>query len=256
MHLGGDDSVRHGGEWSIAVLVCCCALAATGAQATPLLRVDGDIGVPGGTVAAVVALANDPAGEAVAATFAVDFPSPPLAADPSTCSLAQRLTGTHRLTAAGPLPGMLGLTISPLDGTPPLGDGDLASCDFGIALGTPAGTAALALVNVAVTNGAGDPVAVDTADGAIVINAPLPTPTVSDTPTITLTPTVTLTPTITPTPFPTDTPTVTPTATTFRPTVLANNFGGCAIGAPADASALPLLGVIALLAWRRRRPAD
>ena len=247
--------MRHGREWSIAVLVGCAALAATRAQATPLLRIDGGIGVPGGTVAALVALANDPTGEAVAATFAIDFPSPPLDAAPSTCSLAARLTGTHRLTAAGPLPGMLGLTISPLDGTPPLGDGDLASCDFSIALGTPAGTAALALVDVAVTNGAGDPVAVDTADGAIIINAPLPTPTVTETPTITLTPTVTLTPTITPTPFPTDTPTLTPTATIFRPTVLANNFGGCAIGAPADASALALLGgVIALLARRRRRP--
>lgn len=246
--------MRHGREWSIAVLVCGAVLAAPCAQATPLLRVDGGIGVPGGTVAAVVALENDPTGEAVAATFAIAFPSPPLDADPTTCSLADRLTGTHRLTAAGPLPGMLGLTISPLDGTPPLGSGDLASCDFSIALGTPAGTAALALANVAVTNGAGEPVAVDTADGAIIINAPLPTPTVTDTPTITPTPTVTPTPTITPISIPTDTPTVTPTATIFRPTVLADNFGGCAIGPAATADALQLIGgALFLLASRRRR---
>ena len=116
--------MRHGREWSIAVLVCGAVLAAPCAQATPLLRVDGGIGVPGGTVAAVVVLENDPTGEAVAATFAIAFPSPPLDADPTTCSLAERLTGTHRLTAAGPLPGMLGLTISPLDGTPPREKGE------------------------------------------------------------------------------------------------------------------------------------
>ncbi|HSQ00688.1 MAG TPA: hypothetical protein VL049_25975 [Candidatus Dormibacteraeota bacterium] len=246
--------MRHGREWSSAVLICCAALAAPRAQATPLVRVDGGIGVPGGTVAAVVAQENDPTGDAVGATFAIAVPSPPLDADPSTCSLAGRLTATHRLTAAGPLPGMLGLTISPLDGTPPLGDGDLASCDFSIALGTPAGTAALALVNVAVTNGAGDPVAVETADGAIIINAPLPTPTITETPTITLTPTVPLTPTLTPIPFPTDTPTATPTATIFRPTVLASNFGGCAIDPTPAADALPLIGgALFLLALRRRR---
>ncbi|MBX3026596.1 hypothetical protein KF840_16950 [bacterium] len=246
--------MRHGREWSIATLIGGIVLAAAPASATPALRVDGGIGVPGGTVAAVVSLADDPTGEAVAATFAIDYPSPPLDADPLTCTLAARLAGTHRLTAAGPLPGMLGLTIAPLAGAPPLGDGDLASCDFAIALGTPAGTAALELANVAVTDAGGEPVAVDTIDGEIVISAPESTPTVTNTPTITLTPTVTLTPTDTPIPVPTNTPTVTPTATIFRPTVLADNLGGCAIGPAPAPGALPLLGgVLSLLALRRRR---
>jgi hypothetical protein len=247
--------VRHG-RWSIAALICGLIFAAHRADAIPTLSIEGGTGVPGGTVAATVALADDPTGQAVAVTVGIAFPSPPLAADPSTCILAERLTGTHQLTAAGLLSGMLGLTISPRDGTPPLGDGDLASCDFAIALGTPAGTAALELVNVAVTDGAGDPVAVATANGTIVINAPSSTPTITSTPTTTRTPTVTLTPTLTPIPIPTDTPTATPTATVFRPTVLADNFGGCAVAAPASAGgALPLIGgVVVLLALRRRPP--
>lgn len=247
--------MRHGREWSIAVLIGGIALAAVPAWATPVLRVDGGIGVPGGTVAAVVSLADDPSGEAVTATFAIDYPSPPLDADPTTCSLAARLAGTHRLTTAGPLPGMLGLTIAPLAGAPSLGDGDLASCDFAIDLGTPAGTAALELANVAVTGAAGEPVAVDTANGEIVIDAPPSTPTITDTPTITPTPTVTLTPSNTPIPIPTNTPTTTPTATIFRPTVLADNLGGCAIAPAAAPGALPLIGgALSLLALRRRRP--
>lgn len=245
--------MRHGREWSIAVLIGGIVAAAAPALATPLLRIDGSTGVPGGTAAAVIALDDDPTGEAVAATFTVDYPSPPLTADPNTCMLAERLSGTHQLTATGPLPGMLGLTISPREGTPPLGAGDLASCDFAIELGTPAGTAALTLTDVAVTNAAGDPVAVETADGAIIIDVP-PTPT--STPTITLTPSITMTPTITLTPTippPTLTPTVTPTATIFRPTVLANNISSCAIVGADGGSALPLLGALGLLLLRRRR---
>ena len=243
--------MRHGREWSLAALICGLVFAAQRADAIPTLSITGGTGVHGGTVAATVALADDPSGAAVAVTLGIAFPSPPLTADPNTCTLAERLGGTHRLTAAGPLPGMLGLTISPLDGTPPLGDGDLASCDFAIELGTPAGTAALELVNVAVTDAAGQPVAVATVNGAIIINAPLPTPTITDTPTTTQTPTVT--PTATPAP-PTETPTITPTATIFRPTVLANNFGGCAVTSPGDHSAPFLFGAVGLLLlWRRRR---
>lgn len=232
-------------ERAIAVAVCCAALAAARAQAVPLLRADGGTGVPGGTVAAVVALAGDPTGEAVAATFRLAFPSPPLAADARACGLAERLAGTHRLTAADGQPGALDLTIAPLAGTPPLGDGALTTCTLAIALGAPAGTAALELVTVAVTDAASGPLAVDTAGGAVRIDAPLPTPTTSATATITLTPTI---------PPPTDTPTVTPTPTIFRPTVLADTFGGCAIGPSAPAGALPLpAGALALLAWRRWR---
>lgn len=249
----GGDSVRHGGEWGLAALICGVIFAAHGALATPLVRIDGGTGVPGGTAAAVVALADDPTGSAVSAALVVSFPSPPLDSQASDCALAERLEGTHRLTAAVSLPGRLDLTIAPRAGTLPLGDGDLARCAFGIALGTPAGTAALAL-SATVDDAAGDPIAVETRDGAIVIDAPLPTPTVTDTPTITLTPTVTRTPTDTPIPIPTDTPTATPTPTRFVPIVLADHVNSCAIAPPDGAGgALPLLGGLLLLLARRRR---
>lgn len=238
--------MRLGREWSIAALIGGAILVAHAAQATPLVRIDGGTGVPGGTATAVIALADDPSGSAVSGALGVDYPSPPLGSDASACTLAGRLAGTHRLTTTAPLPGRLALTIAPLAGTPPLGDGDLASCDFAIALGTPAGTAALAL-DARLDDAAGQPIAVDTADGSIVIDAPLPTPTVSNTATITPTPTVTLTP------APTDTPTATPTATLFVPTVLIDSVNSCAIVPPDAGSALPLLaGAILLLARRRR----
>ena len=238
--------MRHGREWSIAALICGVICAAHGALATPLVRVDGGTGVPGGTAAAVVVLTDDPTGSAVSGVLDLAFASPPLDADATACTLAARLSGTHHLTTAAPAAGRLELTIAPLSGTPPLGDGDLASCDFAIALGAPAGTAALAL-DAVLDDATGDPIAADTADGSIVIDAPLPTPTVTDTATITPTPT------LTPVPIPTDTPTATPTATRFVPTVLANNINSCAIVPPDGSGALPLLGgVLVLLAWRRR----
>jgi uncharacterized protein (TIGR03382 family) len=228
------------------------ALAAGPAAALPVLRVDGGGGVPGGTAAAVVALSDDPIGQAVSASLTLTYPSPPLETSPGDCSLAERLEGTHGLRSAVPLPGMLDLVVFPSAGTPPLGNGELVRCDFGIALGTPAGTAAL-LLSAEVDDAANDPLSVSVLDGAIVIDAPAPTPTPTDTPTITLTPTVTPTPTDTPVPNPTDTPTATPTATRFVPIVLADNIGGCATVPRAGGSALPLLGALLLFLARRRR---
>lgn len=242
--------MRHGRGWSIAILTGIVALMATRAAAVPLLRVDGGTGVPGGTVAAVVALADDTANEAVAASFGIAFPEPPLGVPAGTCALADRLASTHQITTTSG-PGLLDLIIQPLAGTPPLGDGDLASCDFTIDLGTPAGTAALELVDVVVTDADGEPVAVARQDGEIIIEAPLATPTVTNTPTVTTTPTITQTATPVP---PTATPTVTPTATIFRPTVLADNFGGCAVTPAGGVSGWPLLlGAAFLLRLRRRR---
>lgn len=233
------------------IAVTCCA-AVPGARAVPLVRIDGSTGIPGGTAAAVLSLADDPTGEVVSGLVGIDFPSPPLTAGVDDCTLAERLSGTHRLLTIAIPPDRLQLSITPFDGTPPLGDGDLASCTFGIAVGTPAGTAALE-IDVALADAAGQAVPATVADGAIIIDVPLPTPTVTLTPTVTPTATVTLTPTLTPIPIPSDTPTSTPTATRFVPIVIADNVDGCAVTPPGSGSALPLLGGLALLLTRRRR---
>jgi MYXO-CTERM domain-containing protein len=235
-----------------ALIAVTCGAAAPHALAVPLVRIDGSTGVPGGTAAAVVSLADDPTGEAVSGLVGIDYPNPPLSAGTDDCTLAERLSGSHRLLTIAIPPDRLQLSITPFDGTPPLGDGDLATCTFGIALGTPAGTAALE-IDVALANAAGQGVPATVADGAIIIDAPQPTPTITTTPTITSTATVTRTPTVTPTPMPSDTPTNTPTATRFVPTVIADNVDGCAVGTPGNGSALPLLGAILLALTRRRR---
>lgn len=235
-----------------ALLAVAIGGSAAAARAVPLVRIDGGIGVPGGTAQAVLSLADDPTGEAVSGTFGIDFPAPPLSAGTTACTIAERVSGTHQLATDAPEPGRLELTIAPLSGSAPLGDGELASCTFGIALGTPAGTAALTLA-AEVTDAAGEPVAVAVQNGAIIIDAARPTATVTTTPTITLTPTVTRTPTLTPIPIPSDTPTSTPTATRFVPVVIADNVGGCAVG-PSGGSALPLLAALAALLAHRRRP--
>lgn len=242
--------MRHGRGWVIAAAAIIAAAlgGSRPAAAIPLLAIEGDTGVPGGSAAAVLSLADDDAGEAVAAAVSVDYPSPPLTADPGRCALAARLGTSHRLIAESTAPGMLALMVEPISGTPALGNGPLATCLFDIALGTPAGTAALALDDVDVRDAAGAPVEVNTTDGAIVIDAPIPTPTVTNTPTVTATGTVTSTPP------PSNTPTVTPTPTFFEPTVLVNRFGGCSVTPPESGGVLPLgLALLLVLRARRRR---
>ncbi|MDX2166484.1 MAG: DUF1302 family protein [Deltaproteobacteria bacterium] len=237
----------------------CAALAAllligsTAAHAVPLVAIEGGTGVEGGTAAAVLSLADDPDGLAVAADVAVHYPDPPLRTEPGACTLAARLSDTHQLTASVPLTGELLLAIAPLEAPLALGEGALATCDFGIALGTPAGTAALTLADLELRDAEGTRIPAQTLDGAITIEPSGPTPTVTITRTASITPTATNT-----SPPPPDTPTPTPTftPTLFRPTVIANDFGNCAIGGgnpPPRGAGLLLLPVALLLLARRRR---
>lgn len=227
----------------LTVLVC-----ATTAHAVPTVSIDGGSGLPGGTVAALAALAGDAERVAVTADLIVRFPDPPLIVDPANCALAARLSGTHALTAQVPSAGELHVTIAPSDGPAALDDGPLATCDIGIALGAAAGTAALDL-SVELRNAAGAAVPAEAIDGAIHIESAEPTATATQTGTPTNTPTVTLTPP----PTVTRTPTASPTATLFAPTVVFDREGSsCAIVRPASSDAWPLLALLVLL-WRRRR---
>jgi MYXO-CTERM domain-containing protein len=220
--------------------------SAATARAIPLVAIDGGAGLPGGTAAAVIALSGDEAGLAASADVAVHFADPPLASDPTACGLAARLATTHRLTTSS-LAGELLLAIAPLTEAAALGDGPLASCDFGIALGTPAGTVALTLADVELRDADGQPLAAESADGFVTILPSGPTPTASATPSLTATATHTAVPP------PSDTPTPTPTPTIFRPTVLADTVG-CAVTPPqhADSAWMVLAALGGLLVWRRR----
>ena len=240
------------GWWTAVLLAAWLAGGVAPSAAEPLVRIEGGIGVPGGTAQAEVSLADDPTGIVVSGLFNIDFPSPPLSAGEDSCAIAERLAGTHRLLTISIPPDRLQLSLVPFDGTPPFGDGALARCTFGIALGTPAGTAALTL-DVALANAAGQHVPANVANGEIIIDAPRPTPTVTGTPTIT--PTATATFTVTSTPPPSHTPTSTPTATRFVPVVIADNTGGCAVAPPSGGAPFLLAAAIPLLLLRRRPPA-
>lgn len=223
-------------------------VGAAAAHAVPMVSIDGGSGLPGGTVAALASLAGDPERLAVTADLIVRFPDPPLIVDPANCALAARLSGTHELVAQVPSAGELHVTIAPSNGPTPLDDGPLATCDIVIALGAPAGTAALDL-SVELRNAAGEAVPAEAIDGAINIESAEPTATATHSGTPTNTPTVTLTPL----PTLTATPTASPTATLFQPTVLFDDFGSsCAVASPGAHDAWPLLGLVVLL-WRRRR---
>jgi hypothetical protein len=222
---------------------------AAAAHAVPLVSIDGGSGLPGGTVAALASLAGDAERVAVTAELTVRFPDPPLTVAPANCTLAERLSGTHELAAQVPSAGELHLTIAPSDGPAPLDDGPLATCDIGIALGAPAGTAALDL-SVELRNADGVAVPAEALDGAINIESAEPTATATHTATSTNTPTVTLTPL----PTLTGTPTASPTATLFEPTVLFDRVGSsCAVVRPGASDAWPVLGLLVLLRRRRRR---
>lgn len=217
------------------------------ARSVPLVAIDGGAGLPGGTAAATISLDKDIDDVAVSADVSIQFADPPLSTDPSACAIAPRLAATHRLTASTPLAGQLLLAIEPLAELAPLGDGPLADCGFGIALGTPAGTTALSFSDVELRGADGEPIQADSTNGFVTILPSGPTPT------DTATPTVTATFTATPIPPPSDTPTATPTPTLFKPVKVADTVGSCAVVSPANAADAWLLFAGAATALLRRR---
>ncbi len=177
------------------------------------LSVNGGTGAPGGTVAVTVALANDPDDAATSADVDFSFPTdqveffPPVT---ENCSIAERLATTHGVGGTLVGAGVLRLNVFVV-GTPtefpPLGNGDLASCNFHILPGVPAGTAALEIDTALLFAGL-DELPVMPVNGAIIISETTPTFTPTNTP---ISPTATLTPTGVVTGTATATVTATPT---------------------------------------------
>ncbi len=238
---------------ALAVIVPLIAIRRADAGGEiPVVSITGGLGVPGGTVAAVLALGGDAGDSAVATGVDVLYPSDVLDVIAADCTIAERLDDDHTLDAALAAPGRLRLQIEPsLLPADALRDGDLATCFFGIGLGAPAGTAALTLANLEVTDAQGRMLAAEALDGTIVVL--IGTPTVTGT--VTQTPTPSLTPTVTPSRAPVLTPTETPTprpTVPFRPTVLNFSSNSCAVVPPVSGGAWWLLGPALLLLARRR----
>jgi hypothetical protein len=219
---------------------------ATAASAIPVVSIEGGMGLAGGTVAAMIALAGEGSANVAAADLTISFDNPPLFAGTTSCQIAARLSASHSLTASIPMVGKLEVGIEPSDQPSPIDEGPMATCEFMIAPGAVAGTAALTLSQVMLFDTDGNPVPAESVNGDIVIGGPTPTPT----PTPSATATGTRTGTATTIPTPTETPTATPSPTAF---FLVDDFGNCSIVAAPTASAWPLLPIAALYWLRRRR---
>ena len=225
---------RSGKALRLVVSATVMAMSGTAARAgvlEPELAVDGGTGVPGGTVSVTLSLADDPAGAGVSAGVDVNFAAESLQFfEPvdDNCALAERISTTHGVAGRllGPDDGpplnlevfVLGNPSPPL---PPLGNGELVTCDFRIKPGVPVGTVSLEIDAPVLGNAHGTPIPVRVRNGSVQVVAELPTatPTPSPTPqlTDTSTPKATATDTVAVTATATGTPN-TPTATSTSST--------------------------------------
>jgi len=192
----------------------------------PELSVVGGSGLPGGTVSVTLALSDDVIEAGVSAGVDLFFDDEKLeflGEGIENCAVADRLSDTHSVAGRLLDDGVLNLEIlvsGVPDPVPPLGDGDLARCDFRIRTGVAAGSAALAIEMPFLGDSAGQAIPVRVRDGAVQIIGTPPT----NTPTATATPQATSTQTGTSTPVPptatatvTNTPASTATNTPFTP---------------------------------------
>jgi len=203
----------------------------------PELSVTGGTGVPGGTVSVTLALDRDVEDEAVSAGIDLLFDAEKLdffVPVAGSCAVAPRLDDTHGIGGRLLEPGVLNLELfvaGTPDPLPPLGNGDLATCDFRIKEGVPTGTVALVIDSPFLGDAQGMEIPVVTRDGSIFITDMLPT----ETPTVTATPQVTATATPTGTVQATATATATPTGGTSTPDATATATGSI----PPTATATP-----------------
>ncbi|MGE3499905.1 MAG: hypothetical protein AB7N53_18730, partial [Candidatus Binatia bacterium] len=157
-------------------------LLAGPAPEPPVLSLTGGTGVPGGTVLVTLALQGDLGEEATSADADISFPADVLQiAMPVTtgCEIAGRTAQSHAVGGTVVSPGLLRLSIyvqdTPME-FPPLGNGDLVICRFGIAAGAPLGTAPLEFKEALLFAGL-DEIAVRAQGGFVTIAGQLATPT-------------------------------------------------------------------------------
>jgi MYXO-CTERM domain-containing protein len=146
-------------------------------------------GIPGGTASVPISLANDPTSQGVSADLDIAYPADVVEFIPpvnQNCQVADRISSTHIVAGTIPQPGLLRLAVTNTQGLEPLGNGEIANCDFHVLPGVATGTAALN-VDFAELTGAEGMVPVVGVDGAIIVSEATPTPTVTNTPPVTAT---------------------------------------------------------------------
>ena len=225
--------------WTVgaAALMLMCGSSAKAGIIEPELSVTGGAGVPGGTVSVTLSLSDDIDDVGVSAGVDLRFADDALEfLEPvdDSCTVAERLSETHVLAGMLLDAGLLNveeLVSGTPNPVPPLGNGELWTCDFRIKDGVPAGTVALEIEAPFLGDADGNQIPVRVRNGSVQIisEPPTSTPTATATPqstrTSTTTATVTSTPVATSTPTNTQpvtaTATATATATNTRPTATA-----------------------------------
>lgn len=169
---------------ALALGMVAMLLLATGAYAgtaEPELAVVGGTGTPGSTVGVVIRLSNDVANQAVTADLDIEFPASAVAVETPVnmnCTVADRLATTHQVGGTVPRPGLLrfALFARALE-IHPLGDGELATCEFHILPTAGLQSAPLTVVYVGLGDSDGALLPAVPVDGAIVVADATPLPT-------------------------------------------------------------------------------
>jgi len=214
-----------------------CTTSAANRRQAPVLALVGDATTRGGTARVTLSLERDDDQRAVSADVVIHFRrslsfKPPVIA---RCKIAPRLAATHAV--GGELLDATDLSLSvfvrdfPI---PPLGVGDLATCEFAVSRNAVFGASPLLAQDAVLADASGQCIPLTTLDGQVLVVTTLPpTPTSTDTPepapsdTPTATPTLTaVPPTETETPSPTDTASPSETATD-TPTASPPCVGDC-----------------------------
>ena len=102
---------------------------------TAELAIVGGSGILGGTVGVVIQLSKEERHAAVSADLDIVFPTDVIEFFPPVnrnCTVAARLAETHQVGGTVPQPGLLRFAIFDATALDPLGDGELATCDFHI----------------------------------------------------------------------------------------------------------------------------
>lgn len=179
------------GVRDVAWMVLAFAMLASAVRAQdPQLSVIGDMGLRGGTVAVLVRLTGDSGNTGVTADLDIDFPTDLVtfhAPVRTNCTIAPRLATTHQVGGVLPADGTVRLAIFARGfEIVPLGDGDLATCNFQILADALSSPAPLTVAFASLNDSNGLPLDVDPVDGEILItdapNQPSPTPTVTPVP--------------------------------------------------------------------------
>lgn len=163
--------------WVTLMLVSLAPGRATAVEAT--LTVVGGTGLLGETVGVMIQLSNDVANAAVSADLDIAYPADVVEFIPPVferCRVAARLAATHQVGGTVPEPGLLRFAVFDATALDPLGDGELATCDFHILPDASLPTAALTTEFVDLA-GAGGHIPVVGVGGVIAIPNVTPRPT-------------------------------------------------------------------------------